>query len=338
MKQARDTGKWVTTEDPLMSDPIRAFLPPIGRGPRPAGADRPNSGLSSPSGGKLPHPAAGQSLWSTFWQDFCLENEVHERCHVPGDGRPAVDRHWARFADNLPGRAQVIDLGCGAGIVGRILLNRRADLRVTGVDWANVPAMNLANVTVHPGVSMEDLPFGDGCFDAAVSLFGIEYGNMEKTARELERVLKAGARFSFLVHHRESEVSREGTMRRRALRELLAGKMKAAFLAGNATGIDQQRRSLAKQFPAEPMIDIVSDYFLRNITSARAERQAMWHNLAIGLDPEIALLLLLERAAKSAAEMASWLASLLSAMTLVSVSVLRRSSGEPIAWNVSGIR
>ncbi len=338
MKQARGTGKWVATEDTLMSDPIRAILPPIGTGPRPAGVARPSSSLPSPTTGKLPHHAAGQSLWSTFWQEFCLENEVHERCHVPGDGRPAVDRHWAQFADNLPGRALVIDLGCGAGIVGHILLNRRADLRVTGVDWANVPAISRANLTVHPGISMEDLPFGDGGFDAAVSLFGIEYGNMEKTARELQRVLKVGARFSFLVHHRESEISREGAMRRRALRELISGRMKAAFLAGNTTGIDQQRRSLAKLFPAEPMIDIVSDYFLRNITSARAERQAIWHNLAIGLDPEIALLLHLERATKSAAEMASWLAALLSAMTLVSVSVLRRSSGEPIAWNVSGIR
>lgn len=282
--------------------------------------------------------AAGQGLWSTFWQEFCLENETHERCHVPGDGRHVVDRHWAQFADSLPPGARVIDLGCGAGIVGRTLLGHRNDLHVSGVDWANVPIMSLANLTIHPWVSMEDLPFGNGCFDAAVSLFGIEYGNIEKSARQLERVLKPGARFSFLVHHRDSEILREGCARRTALRELISGRMKVAFLGGNSAGIGEQRRILKNQFPDEPVVRIISEHFLRNIESTRAERQAIWQKLANGFEPEIALLLHLERAAKSAAEMASWLAALLSTMRLVSVSVLRRLSGEPIAWSIGGVR
>ncbi len=302
----------------------------------------PNYAVPSPATRAASHPmkpcAAGPSLWSEFWQDLSLENRPQERCHVPGDGRSAVDGHWAEFAAGLPYGAQVIDLGCGAGITGRLLLGHRSDLHVTGVDFAKVPTPPVANLTIYPWTSMEALPFADGGFDAAISLFGIEYGEIDKTARELERVLKPGARFSFLVHHCESEILREGSARRRAIRDLLWGNMKAAFLAGSTARIDQQRLSLRQQYPAEPMVKLVSDHFLRNITRTRAERQAVWQKLAGDADPETALLALLERSAKSPVEMGAWLVALLSGMALVSVSVLRRRSGEPIAWDVQGSR
>jgi SAM-dependent methyltransferase len=288
--------------------------------------------------GNTKRDAGGQSLWSSFWQEFCLENETQERCYIPGDGREVVDRHWTLFAHGLPSGAQVIDIACGAGIVGRALLDRRNDLHVDGIDWANVPTTSGPGLNVHPWVSMEALPFADDSFDAAVSLFGIEYGNVEKTARELERVLKVGACFSFVVHHRESEIVREGCARRKALRELISGRMKAAFLAGNPSAIDKQRLTLRAQYAGEPMVKLVSDHFIRNSARSRADRQAIWEKLANDLDPEIALLLHLERAAKSVDEMAAWLPSLLTVMNLVSVSVLRRRSGEPIAWEVRGTR
>jgi SAM-dependent methyltransferase len=249
-----------------------------------------------------------------------------------------VDRHWAHFADALPREAQVIDLGCGAGIGGRILLSRRNDLRVTGIDFANVPTPTVQNLTIHPWISMEAIPFADSCFDAAISLFGIEYGNIEKTAGELGRLLKPGARFSFLVHHLESEIVREGSTRRKGLRELLSGKVKAAFLAGSIPGIDQQVKRLGNQFPNEPSVRHFSIYLRHHVTRSRAERQAAWTNLLDGLNPEIALLTHLEKSAKSAVEICSWLASLLPAMRIVSVSVLRRNSSEPIAWQVNGVR
>lgn len=282
--------------------------------------------------------AAGPETWSTFWREFCREDELHERCHVPGDGRSVVDRHWANFAAGLPRGAQVIDLGCGAGIVGRKLINHRDDLQVAGVDWARVPAINQANLTIHAPVRMEALPFGDRSFDAAVSLFGIEYGNIVETARQLQRVTKPGARYSFLIHHRESEIVREGGARRRALRELISGKMKHDFLSGSASGVDQQKQGLGRQFPREPMIRLVGDYFRRNIARSRAERRAMWQQLADDLGPEIALLGQLERSAKSESELAPWLTPLLSTMDLTCVSVLRRGSREPIAWAVYGSR
>jgi len=249
-----------------------------------------------------------------------------------------VDRHWAQFAAGLPRQARVIDLGCGAGILGRILLNCRNDLSVTGIDFADVPTPDLPNLTIHPWTSMESLPFDDACFDAAISLFGIEYGSIDKAARELGRVLKPGAPFSFLVHHAESEIVCEGSTRRRGLRELFSGRVKAAFLGGSVVAIERQLGRLKKQFPDEPSVRHFSRYLRHHIAGTRAERHAKWQYLLDGLAPELALLMLLGQSAKSEVEMGSWLPSLLPIMKVVSVSILRRGSGEPIAWQVSGNR
>ncbi len=170
---------------------------------------------SPPAGGRR-SGVAGPGTWSTFWHEFAAEGAPAERCHIPGEGRQAADAHWARFAERLPHGARVLDGGCGAGTIGRTLLGRRGDLAVTGVDWAELPGADVANLILMPSVRMEALPFGDACFDAAVSLFGIEYGDIDETARELGRVLRPGAPFSFLVHHVDSAILKEGVPRRRA--------------------------------------------------------------------------------------------------------------------------
>jgi len=317
--------------------PHGASLPDISSR-HPGSGARPRSGVPRASQSALGHGAPGPSLWSEFWQEFCLENQPHERCHIPSDGRQAVDGHWAHFAASLPCGAHVIDLGCGAGIVGRTLLGHRKDLLVTGIDFADVPIPNVENLTIHPWVSMEALPFDDGRFDAAISLFGIEYGDIGKTAGELARTLKRGGRFSFLVHHVESEILCESSTRRRGLRDLLSPRVKAAFLSGNRVGLEQQTKRLCHQYPGEPSVRLFTNLLRRDVVRSRAERQSAWQNLLNGLHTEIALLTQLERSAKSAPEMGNWLVPLLPIMTAVGVSTLRRNSGEPIAWQVNGIR
>jgi SAM-dependent methyltransferase len=282
--------------------------------------------------------AADQALWTEFWQDFAADNEAQERCHIPGDGRELVDLHWRHLARELPIGARVVDLGCGAGILGRTLLHERGDLIVDGIDLAQVPQPPVPNLTIHRWVSMESLPFEQHCFDAAVSLYGIEYGNLAATTSELQRVLKSGAKFSFLIHHSDSEIAREGSTRRRALRQLMGGKMKAGFLAGSRDRFLQQCKVISAEFPGEPTVRLVTRRLAEKLALLRAEREAIWHDFVTALSPEAALLARLERAAKSSAGLAAWLEPLIATMQQVSVAVMRRRSNEPIAWKVSGIR
>lgn len=281
---------------------------------------------------------AGASHWSTYWRDFGEGNARPERCHVPGDGRDTVDRHWQRLADVLPVAAKVIDLGCGAGTVGRTLLRRRPDLRVTGIDFAEVPVEVLPNLTLCPEVPMEALPFDDGSFDAAVSLFGIEYGCIAETARELGRVLRPDARFSFVIHHCDSEIAIEGRTRVNGIKDLLSDPVGAAFLAGDAALLEHQRLRLLGTYPGEPTVRLVSDYFRRSILQSRSERQAIWARLADDVAVEVALTTRMTECAKSSVDLGAWIAPLFAIMARVEVSVLGRRTGEPIGWAVSGTR
>ena len=276
----------------------------------------------------------GPDAWSRFWD----EQGPAGRCLIVGDALDALDEQWAYFAPSLPPGANVIDVGCGAGTVGRNLLSHRNDLQVIGIDSARVPSRSHPQLQVLSSVCMEALPFDDNSFDAAVSQFGIEYGRIFDTARELQRVLKPGARFCFLVHHRDSEFVREGNMRRNALRALTSGPFKSAFLSGRLQGLDQQARRLMKQYPGEPMVKLVSDHYHRKIACTRAQRHAIWQDLAEGLDPEIWMLLQLERCSMAAEELGRWLVPLFSRMLVVAGSVVRRKSGEPIGWNIHGVR
>ena len=280
----------------------------------------------------------GPAAWSMFWRDFAPVGQLQERCFIPPDARQAVDLHWASFANRLPQGARALDLACGAGVVGRQLLAARPDLHVTGIDWADVPVRHQPGLTLHPHVSMEALPFADRSFDAAISLFGIEYGKIADTAPELERVLKPGAAFSFLIHHRESAIVREGTLRQKAVQELLSARMRNAFLSGNEAGLATELQAFNSRFPAAPTEKLVADHLRRNIARTRAERHAIWQDVDDNLNPEAALLAHLDRSAKSAADLGTWLEPLLSLMASIGVSVQRSRSGQPIAWLVSGIR
>lgn len=280
----------------------------------------------------------GPDEWSIFWRDFGEGDELPERCHVPGDGQSAVDQHWADFADRLAHGSRVIDLGCGAGVVGRTLLQGRPDLSVTGIDFAEVPIEQFPNLTICPGVPMEALPFDDGSFDAAVSLFGIEYGALPDTARELGRVLKPGGHFGFVVHHCDSEIAIEGNARVRGIRDVLSGTVEAAFLAGDLARLEQQQLRLRGEHPGEPTVKLVSDYFWRNIRQTRTARQAIWAKLIEDVAVELALTTRMTECAKSAADLGAWIAPLLAIMARVEVAVLRRGSGEPIGWVVGGVR
>lgn len=281
---------------------------------------------------------AGPDHWSIFWREFGEGESLPDRCHVPADGQEAVDRHWSGLARSLPRGAQVIDLGCGAGVVGRTLLRTRPDLTVTGIDYAEVPVEPHPNLEIRPGLAMEALPINDSSFDAAVSLFGIEYGEIAATARELGRVLRPGSRFAFVIHHCDSEIAIEGNARVRGIRDVLSPAVEAAFFSGDVARLEQQRLRLRREHPGEPTVKLVSDYFWRNIGRTRSERQAIWARLLDDVAVEVALTTRMTQCAKSAAELGPWIAPLIAIMARVEVSVLRRSGGDPIGWSIEGIR
>jgi SAM-dependent methyltransferase len=63
-------------------------------------------------------------------------------------------------------------------------------------------------VRLKGGVYLRSLPFEDGSYDGVFSQFGIEYGERPAAFREAARVLRAGGCGLFVMHHRDSVVTR----------------------------------------------------------------------------------------------------------------------------------
>jgi len=107
---------------------------------------------------------------------------------------------------DLQGREHVLDVGCGTGVLTRLLAHRladRANSLVVGVDAApkmirvaRRNAAHIPNIRFDVGVA-EALAYADASFDCAVSTFFYHHIDAELKRRslaELRRVLKPGGR------------------------------------------------------------------------------------------------------------------------------------------------
>lgn len=128
--------------------------------------------------------------------------QAYEQLLVPalfGEWAPRV----AEAAGLRPGW-QVLDVGCGTGVLARAAAGCVAPGgSVSGVD-AN-PAMLAVAARIAPDIdwregAAEALPFQDEMFDAVVSQFGLMlFAAPEAALREMVRVLKTGGRLAVAV-------------------------------------------------------------------------------------------------------------------------------------------
>ena len=134
---------------------------------------------------KRKNPAESQ------WNDF-LESPAMERVVRP-----------------LCAGADVLDLGCGTGILSRELLAWGAK-RVWGVDPSErmlaLARREVPEVTFAPGTA-EAIPHDDATFDLVASSLVLHYvRDLAPAFAEVRRVLRPGGHFVFSMHHPLGEV------------------------------------------------------------------------------------------------------------------------------------
>ncbi len=278
--------------------------------------------------------ARDRDAWTLFWAD-----SAQSRCAA---GAPeiwqALMRHWWAFARSLPHGARVLDLGCGAGAVGRMLLAARDDLRVTGIDAARVPRSPLPNLEIRSETDMESLPFEDGSFDAVVSQFGFEYSQTRDTAAEVGRVLHPGAALSFLVHHSQSAIVRTNRERHGAVVAFLAPTMRSSFCEGDAAGLGAQIALLVERYPDDALVAQLAHALPARVGSPNALRVSTWESLEEALAPERCMSDSLNACAVAPSQIDAWLEPLGATCHLQPIAVLREADGTPIAWCTGGVR
>ena len=106
----------------------------------------------------------------------------------------------------MPRNARVLDIASGDGCVMADLLRARRDLKPIGIDQAPVLPPPPRGAKLRGGVEMDALPFADASFAAVTSQFGLEYGDVDETAREIVRVLEPGGLVGLIVHREDSPI------------------------------------------------------------------------------------------------------------------------------------
>ena len=153
------------------------------------------------------------------WDEFWASNKGAGKgsgCLPEGwRGIDQVQRDvWRGFARKLKGGDRVLDLASGDGRVMAYLLSGRRALKITGIDQASRLPSPPRGTKLKGGVSMDALPMPDASFAAITSQFGLEYGDLAKTAAEMWRVARPGALVGIMSHREDGPIVAHNLRRR----------------------------------------------------------------------------------------------------------------------------
>jgi hypothetical protein len=185
---------------------------------------------------------------------------------------------------------------------------------------------------------MEELPFGNGAFGAAVSQFGFEYGAAETTATELARVLTPGAPISFLIHHPESSIIEGMRRHRRSIEGLCGLHVQAAFFSGNAGALADRFAVLRRECANDRLIEDAERGLHAHLGKDELQRLRVWRAVAEALAPELVMLDSLALLGPGDGAIEQIVESLRKWFDVKRLTVLRSLREEPLAWIVEGER
>lgn len=156
-----------------------------------------------------------KQAWDRQWRGKILSTCAQ---HMDPEAGREMGAGWAEFLGKLPAGSKILDVGTGNGLLPLIALqvsdSTGKEFEVHGADFADIDpgkalpehAPHLARITFHPNCPTEKLPFADQTFEAVTAQHAFEYGDPEKSAVEVARILKGGGKFRFLMHAAESEI------------------------------------------------------------------------------------------------------------------------------------
>lgn len=154
------------------------------------------------------------------WEVYYRGGELASCPLGPGGGYTGeLHDAWLTFFSGLPDGARILDIGTGNGAVAFIAREAGAAegkrYEIHGTDLAQIDPLRdvpdgprlFAGIRFHAQVATEELPFEAASIDAVSGQYALEYADPDRALREIHRVLKAGGRAQFILHHADSIVA-----------------------------------------------------------------------------------------------------------------------------------
>ena len=213
--------------------------------------------------------------WSVFWRQghSTTFGDYFKRGY-----EGAVAEWWQAHVDTMPP-----EFACGNCSLLPALAKSNKSGKYIGVDLARVEISEVArkelegstiDVVLHAETAAEELPETDASVDAVVSVFGVEYSDLDRSLAEIQRVLKPGGRLLALLHHDRSVVT---SMSRRAVAEYVEddvdaviGALRTVSKARDETPDLSQLKNNAEAEAARAAINELAGRYLGNTNPATA--------------------------------------------------------------------
>lgn len=216
--------------------------------------------LNTPDRHNPQSPGARRQAWSSYWAHGALHSL--EGSFEGGYGG-SIRRFWEGVFEALEAGDRVLDVGTGNGPLPALLCELRADgamPAVDAVDLANLaprwldgaPEACRERIRFHEGVQAEELPFDDGAFSLAMSQYGIEYSDLDRSLAELARVVSPGGRIALVVHHQGSRLAEVAGEEMRTIAAVLAGGGLMQAAPAVLPYLDKAAKGLHAELDADP--------------------------------------------------------------------------------------
>jgi ubiquinone/menaquinone biosynthesis C-methylase UbiE len=154
--------------------------------------------------------------WSNYWEKGTITT-FYKRFLGNYDGE--IKEHWDTVFKDISNDSCIVDLCTGNGallsLLDRYATDNKINFKAYGIDYAKLnpkitDKIKSLNIILKENTGIENTGLKDKSVDLAISQYGIEYANIDDSVKELDRILKADAKISFIMHEESSQIIIDG--------------------------------------------------------------------------------------------------------------------------------